>query len=199
MEKQRTDGPDTQAILRGVWRRHKRLVTAIFFGLAIPGLVFIYWTSQSLYVSTATISIESSPLDSIPFFKDIPKKDNIATQLALLKSRSLSEGVIEALPKESFEELLTNSQHTDYMLLITNKIKAWLGKPVTVLSPQQRALAEISNARMEFLQSRDAAGIMTIKLALPASRRAWWLRLWERISNPFPNCNAVENRPAFTS
>jgi len=116
-----------------------------------------------LYVSTATISVESSPLESIPFFKDIPKKDNIATQLALLKSRSLSEGVVEALPKESFEELLTNAQHTDYLFLITNKIKAWLGQPVTVLSPQQRAIGELSNARMEFLQSRDALGIMTIK------------------------------------
>jgi len=37
-----------------------------------------------------------------------------------------------------------------------------------------------------------AAGIITIKLAQPARRRAWWLRLWERISSPFPNCNAVE-------
>lgn len=163
MEQQRTDGLDTQAVLRGVWRRHKRLVTALFLGLAIPGLLVVYRTSQSLYVSTAMISIESSPLDSIPFFKDIPRKDNIASQLALLKSRSLSEGVIEALPKESFEELLANSQHTDYMFLITNRIKAWLGKPVTVLSPQQRALAEISNARMEFLQSLDAVGIITIK------------------------------------
>jgi len=37
-----------------------------------------------------------------------------------------------------------------------------------------------------------AAGVITIKLAQPASRRAWWRQLWERISSPFPNCNAVE-------
>jgi uncharacterized protein involved in exopolysaccharide biosynthesis len=101
VEKQRTDGPDTQAILRGVWRRHKRLATALFLGLAIPGLVIVYWASKPLYVSSATISIDSSPLESIPFFKDIPKKDNVATQLALLKSRSLSEGVIDALPRKA--------------------------------------------------------------------------------------------------
>lgn len=28
--------------------------------------------------------------------------------------------------------------------------------------------------------------------------RAWWRRLWEKILSPLPNCNAVENRPAFT-
>jgi hypothetical protein len=36
------------------------------------------------------------------------------------------------------------------------------------------------------------AGITTIKLAQPPRRRTWWMRLWERISSPFPNCNAVE-------
>ena len=172
MEKQRTDSLDTQAILRGVWRRHKRLVTAVFLGLAIPSLVVVYKTNRPLYVSTATISVESSPLESIPFFKEIPKKDDIATHIALLKSRSLSEGVVEALPKESFEELLNNSQFTDYVLLITNKIEAWLGQPITVLSPQQRAIAELSNARMEFLQSRDAPGIMSIQGAASSARVA---------------------------
>jgi hypothetical protein len=37
-----------------------------------------------------------------------------------------------------------------------------------------------------------AGGVTTIKLAQPVRRRAWWVRLWERISSPFPNCNAVE-------
>lgn len=41
-------------------------------------------------------------------------------------------------------------------------------------------------------------GKTTIKLAVPQRERAWWRRLWEKISSPLPNCNAVENRPAFT-
>jgi len=41
-------------------------------------------------------------------------------------------------------------------------------------------------------------GKTTIKLAVPPRERAWWRRLWGKILNPFPNCNAVENRPAFT-
>ena len=40
-------------------------------------------------------------------------------------------------------------------------------------------------------------GQTTIKLAVPVRERAWWRRLWEKILNPLPNCNAVENRPAF--
>lgn len=36
------------------------------------------------------------------------------------------------------------------------------------------------------------AGVTAIKLAQPQRRRPWWRRLWERISSPIPNCNAVE-------
>ena len=42
-------------------------------------------------------------------------------------------------------------------------------------------------------------GKTTVKLAVPVRERDWWRRLWEKILSPIPNCNAVENRPAFTS
>jgi hypothetical protein len=38
----------------------------------------------------------------------------------------------------------------------------------------------------------QTGGLTTIKLAAPSARRSWWMRLWERIASPFPNCNAVE-------
>lgn len=41
-------------------------------------------------------------------------------------------------------------------------------------------------------------GKTTIKLAVPPRERDWWRRLWGKILSPFPNCNAVENRPAFS-
>jgi len=41
-------------------------------------------------------------------------------------------------------------------------------------------------------------GQTTVKLAVPVRERDWWRRLWGKILSPFPNCNAVENRPAFT-
>jgi hypothetical protein len=43
------------------------------------------------------------------------------------------------------------------------------------------------------------AGKTTIKLAVPPREREWWSRLWEKILSPFPNCNAVENRPVFVT
>ena len=43
------------------------------------------------------------------------------------------------------------------------------------------------------------AGKTTIKLAVPPRERDWWSRLWEKILSPFPNCNAVENRPALAT
>lgn len=42
-------------------------------------------------------------------------------------------------------------------------------------------------------------GKTTIKLAVPERERDWWRRLWEKILSPLPNCNAVENRPAFSA
>jgi hypothetical protein len=41
-------------------------------------------------------------------------------------------------------------------------------------------------------------GKTTVKLAVPPRERNWWRRLWEKILSPVPNCNAVENRPAFS-
>jgi len=151
------------AILRGIARRHKRLIVALFFVLAIPLLTVVYLTSTTFYVSLATIAIESSPLDQTPLFKDLTRKDTLATYLVLLKSRSFTEGVVEALPKESFEELLTDSQYTDYILTLSNWIKGWLGRSPTVLSPQQRAVTELQNARMEFAQVPQAPGVLNIK------------------------------------
>ena len=42
-----------------------------------------------------------------------------------------------------------------------------------------------------------AQGRTTIKLAVRPKERDWWRRLWDKLLSPFPNCNAVENRPAL--
>jgi hypothetical protein len=42
------------------------------------------------------------------------------------------------------------------------------------------------------------AGKTTVKLAVPPRERDWWRRLWEKTLSPWPNCHAVENRPAFS-
>jgi succinoglycan biosynthesis transport protein ExoP len=150
----RTESLDYNALLRGIWRRHKFLVAATFLGLAIPLLVIVYFTHTPLYFSTGTIYIEPQ-FSPNPFYKEESTNDNSATSLALLRSRSLSEAVVGALPTESLNELLSNPQYTDYRLVLTNMIKGWMGKPPTVLSPQQRAIAELQNARMSFGRSQS--------------------------------------------
>ena len=59
METPRKESLDYAAILRGIVRRHKRLVVGIFLAIAAPSLAMVSFTSRPLYVSTATISIES--------------------------------------------------------------------------------------------------------------------------------------------
>jgi Transposase DDE domain group 1 len=41
-------------------------------------------------------------------------------------------------------------------------------------------------------------GKTTIKLAVPPRERTWWQHLWGKLLSPFPNCNAVGNKPAFS-
>jgi polysaccharide biosynthesis transport protein len=153
---------DYVAILRGVWRRHKVLVVGVFFGIAVPGLLFAHFTNTTLYVSKAVISIEPSGLAQIPFLKEPPRRDQIMTYMVLLKSHSLSEAVLEALPKESYDELLAMRQHVDYFAPLKNTIRRWQGMPPRVLSPHEEALAELRLGRMEFSQVKEAENVFVI-------------------------------------
>ncbi len=154
---------DFRAIFRGVWRRHKLLTIVIFFVVAIPLFGFVYLSAKPEYVASATIVIETSVLEQLPLFRDMPRRENVAAHLALLRSRALAEAVVEALPTESRDELLTHSQYQDYMLNATNFVKRMLNKPITVPSVHDRAVAEVQHARMEFSQSRQSPSIVTLR------------------------------------
>lgn len=41
-------------------------------------------------------------------------------------------------------------------------------------------------------------GRKTLRLAVPERERDWWQGIWEKLHCPYPNCNAVENRPSFS-
>jgi len=164
MEAPRIGVPDYPAILRGMLRRHKRLMAAIFLGLAIPLVAIIFFTREPRFESTGTILVESSPGGRLANLSlNTGEGDGITTTLALLKSRSLGEGVVDALPKESLEELLHRPRYADAMLTLRNQIGQWTGN----LSPQQRAVAELQNVRMEFVRETDSnargPAVVTIK------------------------------------
>ncbi len=154
---------DYVSILRGIWRRYKLFVVVIFCVIALPLLVTVHYTVSPLYFAQATISVEPSALSEIPFLREPPRADAIASHLVLLKSRSVSEAVIEALPRDTVAELLTKPQHFGYYwLLLQNQIRFWLGKAPTVLSPQEQAIAELRQGRMEFITSREARNVVVI-------------------------------------
>lgn len=41
----------------------------------------------------------------------------------------------------------------------------------------------------------ETGGVRTIRLAVPVSERPWWRALFEKLTTPFPNCNAVDQWP----
>jgi capsular exopolysaccharide synthesis family protein len=128
-----------------------------FLAIALPLSALLYYTTAPLYVSQALISVEPSALSQIPFMREPPRADTIANHLILLKSRSLSDAVIEVLPRETFAELLAKPQHFGYYWLrVKNTITGWFGQPPTILTPQEQAVAELREARMDFVPSREA-------------------------------------------
>lgn len=41
----------------------------------------------------------------------------------------------------------------------------------------------------------QTGGVQTIRLSVPAAERPWWRALFDKITSPFPNCNAVDCFP----
>ncbi len=168
---------DYVKILRGVWSRQKRILLGVFLALAAPLLILAHYTTPPLYVSTSTLSVERSPMELIPQVRDVSnnlsdKRDTVSILILYLRSRSLSAAVAEALPNQSLEELDANPQHTDYFLKLSNMVKGWLGRPPTILSQKQHAIAELQKARMDFRPSGDPAGVFRIEATASGPRAA---------------------------
>jgi hypothetical protein len=111
-------------------------------------------------------------MDLIPQVRDLSSRQAnsqtntrhaVSTLLVHLRSRSLSAAVADALPLQSLEELHTNPQYTDYRLMLSNMVKGWFGTSPTILTPRQRAIAEMQEARMDFRPSQDPAGVLYIQ------------------------------------
>lgn len=149
MQTGQTDGFDYLAILRGMWRRHKRLAALVFLALAVPLLVLVYFTSRPLYEATATVMVDGGPVERLPYLREVGP-DNPVTYELILRSRALSEAVLAALPQESIDELLAQPLYIDYGQAALNLLRRLVRLPVVEAPPQQRALAELRNGRMQF-------------------------------------------------
>jgi polysaccharide biosynthesis transport protein len=151
----------------GVVRRRKRLVLLF----AAAGIFFFvpaaYYFSKEppRFRSYATLLLEARP-SQVPVFQEYAPVRPLPVQLAILKSRSLAEGVLDTLPKTALQDLIESPYHVDYAGKLTDAYKRLRGFPIELPSPRRRALGELQQARMRFESRND--GI--VELSAEASK-----------------------------
>ncbi|MGH7390710.1 MAG: GumC family protein [Candidatus Rokuibacteriota bacterium] len=154
-------------IALGVIRRRKRLVMLF----AVAGLVVFapaaYYTSKEppRYRSAATVLLEARP-ERVPVFQEYSPSRPLPVQLAILRSRSLAEGVLDTLPKTALQDLIESPYHVDYVGKVMNAYKRFRGYSIEIPNPRRRALGELQQARMRF----ESRGDGIIEIVAEASR-----------------------------
>ena len=149
-------------VARGVLRRRKRLaaLTLIAALLVFGPVAYVVSRQPARYETSATILLEARP-ERVPLFQEVSPLLPLPVQLAILNSRNLAEGVLESLPKASFQDLIDSPYYVDYALLVRNLYRRLIGTEPEVISPHERALKELQNARVKF-KVPDATGIVMI-------------------------------------
>jgi capsular exopolysaccharide synthesis family protein len=148
-------------IVRGVRRRRKRLLVASSLLAFVVCLPAAYYLSKEppRYKTSAVILLEARP-DRVPIFQEFSPFRPLPVQLAILRSRSLAETVVETLPKASLQDLIENPYYVDWEQNLRNTYLRYRAREPEIESPQRRALKELQQARMTFELKSD--GIVTI-------------------------------------
>ncbi len=105
---------------------------------------------QPRFQSRGIVQIKPPIADMFPGTRGLHVGPNLSVQMAVLKSRSLAQEVIQAVPQEALDELMNESLQPDYLLDFSNWIRRLRGKPPVTISPRERAMAELSSGRMTF-------------------------------------------------
>jgi capsular exopolysaccharide synthesis family protein len=145
-----------------VLTRRKKWVLLVTLGALVVFIPVAFMMSKEppRFRTSAMILIESRP-DKTPLFQEFSPFRPLAVQLAILRSRSLAESVIETLPRASVEDLIENPYYRDYALELQNWFRQLRGQELLVESPQRRALAELQMARVRFIP-QGQSGIVEI-------------------------------------
>jgi capsular exopolysaccharide synthesis family protein len=117
------------------------------------------------FTASAVVLLEARP-DRLPLFQEFSPFRPLSVQIAILRSRSLAEGVLEALPRNAFDELVDQPHYIDYTAVLRNAIARWRGQEPEAPNVMRRALTELQRGRMKFSASND--GI--VEIAAEASR-----------------------------
>jgi uncharacterized protein involved in exopolysaccharide biosynthesis len=140
-------------------RKRWWIILGLFAVVVLPGAVFVYYTGPKLYEASATLFFEEPNRDH-PLLRGMAPPDQAALNLAILRSRSLAQAVIDVLPRESKEELLKRTRWADYTDRALNGLRRFLGQEVVVHSPQEQALMELQQARMNFTVAKDGTVVV---------------------------------------
>jgi capsular exopolysaccharide synthesis family protein len=148
-------------LARGVLRRRKRLALVSGLLMLLLLLPAAYYLSKEppRYKTSAVVLLEARP-DRVPVFQEFSPYRALPVQMAILKSRSLAETVVESLPAASLQELL-NTHRVDYWQALINLYARWRGIVPEPISPQRRALAELQHA-VTFAARPDSSGLVNI-------------------------------------
>src|SRR5688572_13077099 len=160
MDQQKSASVDYLRLLRRVIGHRWRIVIAAFLAIALPTVVWTVMATEDTYEAHATLFL--LPERSNPaFMRDFTSPEVNALYHVLLRSRSLAQGVTEALPKESRDELSRRLGVRDYLLAAMNHVRRFRGQEVVVYSPSEQAVRELQDARMSFAIAKDGTVIVS--------------------------------------
>ena len=151
MVEESTTSPDVDylRLLRRIANRW-RLIALISLAIVLPVTAYAVVFVPKMYEAVAKIFFEDPRRLQAGMMRDWMPASDASFQLAILKSRSLAEAVVENLPRETTEELLARAMHRDYLLEGRNLFRRAMGQDSIIYSPQQRAVTELQSARVTF-------------------------------------------------
>ena len=149
---------DYVRVVRRILAQRWKLILLGFLVVSIPTIALTIMTSEDTYDASATLFVSKEEKDDA--LKDLVTTEVNALYHVVLRSRTLAQNVVEALPRESRDELSRRIGIGDYMLLVQNQIRRWRGQNVVVYSPTEDAIRELQEARMRFGRAKD--GTLTI-------------------------------------
>jgi polysaccharide biosynthesis transport protein len=150
---------DYLRLVRRIAVHRWRTILAVFLATIVLTAVVTMILAESLYEASATLFLVPERSEP-PFLRDFATAEGNALYVSLLRSRSLAQAVIEALPKESRDELTRRVLFTDYLLTAMNRLRRLTGGEVVVYSPTEVATRELQEARTSFIITKD--GTVTI-------------------------------------
>ncbi len=146
-------------------RRKKWIALATVTSLAVLApAAYLLSKEPPRYRTTTTILIESKA-ERAPVFQEFSLYRPLLVQLAILQSRLLAASVVEALPKESADDLINNPYGRDYW----GDFMEWLSRlrghnrPVPSATRQRQLVAELQRARVRFIPQPGSSGIVEIQ------------------------------------